>query len=88
MSAGAFHGDARVLENALDRLRQHCADGHISGGALFWSEGRGSAAGGLIESSDQSAWTQQLGLAPWLAFAMDAAIGASAPDEVVRGVET
>lgn len=81
MTVRAFHGDAAVRQSALRCLRGHCEAGDIAGGALFWSQGKGSAAAGLVETGEPADWSHRLGLAPWLAFAIDAVVtGLSGPD--------
>lgn len=88
MSTGAFHADPGVRELALERLRTHCDHGRISGGALFWGDGQCSAAGALIESSDPNEWVLRLGLAPWLAYAIDASVGGLPSEEVAPAVSS
>jgi hypothetical protein len=68
----AFHGDPVQRSVALQRLADHIAANHLTGGPMAWDGVTGSVVGCLIESKDPQAWEDRLGLAKWLAHAIDA----------------
>jgi hypothetical protein len=68
----AFHGDPTQRSTALQRLADHIAANHLTGGPMAWDGVKGSIVGGLIHSKDPQVWVERLGLAKWLAHAIDA----------------
>lgn len=72
MKLSAFHGDPAVRHDALDRLGSHMERKARIAGAFQWDGDKGTIAACLIDSDDKREWETRLGLAPWLAFALDA----------------
>jgi hypothetical protein len=71
----AFHGDPALRRMSLQRLNTHIEAGHLIGGPLVWDGEKGSVVGCLIHSNDPQVFEEQLGLARWLAHAVDAVTG-------------
>lgn len=71
----AFHGDPALRIAALQRLAARVEAKQLGGGPLAWDGEKGSVVGCLVESIDLQAWQEQLGLAKWLAHALDAVTG-------------
>jgi hypothetical protein len=74
----AFHADPVLRRTALQRLSSHIEARHLIGGPLVWDGEKGSVVGCLIHSSDPQVFQEQLGLARWLAHAVDAVMGSLA----------
>lgn len=72
MGLSAFHGDAAVRCGALTCLSLHMERKARIAGAFQWDDDKGTIAACLVDSGDPQTWTSKLGLAPWLAFALDA----------------
>ncbi|MFT7773764.1 hypothetical protein [Roseateles sp.] len=75
----AFLDSEATRERALTRLAAHVEAGHVTGGSLLWEGERGSVAGCLIDSADPAEWETRLGLARWMAFALDTVAGRLSP---------
>jgi hypothetical protein len=91
MALSAFHSQAAVRQEALSRLGKHITASRLVAGSLMWDGVKGSIAGCLIECDDPAQWEERLGLARWIAYAIDAACGRLNPlmilDEVTALLE-
>jgi len=67
----AFLGNPETRTAALARLKGHHQAGELTSGALFFNGTKATAAAALIDSNDAQVWQDQLGLAKWLAYALD-----------------
>jgi len=67
----AFHGKAEVRAAALKRLKDRIQARQLTPGAMFFNGQLATPAAALVDSSDMHVWEAELGLAPWIAFAMD-----------------
>ncbi|GAP36347.1 hypothetical protein ABXN37_14455 [Piscinibacter sakaiensis] len=79
----AFHGDVACRDLALARLDERFQANGLTLGALFIGGGKATPAAALIGSSDAQHWEDSLGLARWLAYAIDFAYSDLPP---VQGV--
>lgn len=61
---------ADLREAAIERLAHHVG-AERAPGLFHWTDGKGSLAACLIGSADPDVWRERLGLAPWVAFALD-----------------
>lgn len=86
MALSAFHAQDSVRQEALMRLRKHLAASQVVVGSLMWDGEKGSIAGCLIESDEPAQWEEQLGLARWVAYAIDAVCGRLNPTLVLDEV--
>ena len=66
MELKSFHGDPKIKEFYLTRIRQHAANDEIIHGT-YWEQGRGCAIGCVIHSADHTAYEDELGIPEWLA---------------------
>jgi hypothetical protein len=80
----AFHGKAETRIAALARLGNIFEAKRLTSGALFWNGTKASVAAALIESNDAQAWQDQLGLAKWMAYALDLASSNLPQDKAVE----
>ncbi len=83
----AFLNQSNVRDAALQRLSACAEAKQLTAGALFWSGGKGSVAGALVASADTADWQQRLGLAPWLAYALDAATNGLPANKAVAATD-
>lgn len=67
----AFHGKPEVRTAALARLEARAKARQLTPGALFFTGGLATPAAALIDSSDAQVWEAELGLAQWMAYAID-----------------
>lgn len=67
----AFHGKPEVRAAALARLDARAKAGQLTPGAMFFNGSTATPAAALIDSGDGQVWEAQLGLAQWVAFAID-----------------
>lgn len=67
----AYLGNPEARTAALTRLKGHQEAGELTSGALFSNGTKVSAAAALIDSSDAQVWQDTLGLAKWVAYALD-----------------
>jgi hypothetical protein len=66
----AFHGDPKIKEKYLLRLKAHeIADEIIHG--TYWEDGKGCAVGCTIHGDEHSAYETELGIPQWLAYVED-----------------
>lgn len=72
MGLSAFNAQAEVRDAALRRLATHVEAKQLLSGVLLWDGEKGSVAGCLAESSEPAEWEARLGLARWMAYALDA----------------
>lgn len=79
MSLIAFHGETHVRDSALRRLAAHFECKTVAVGLLSWDGQKGSVAGCLAESNDPEVWEARLGLARWIAYALDTVTGPLSP---------
>jgi hypothetical protein len=75
MGLSAFNARTEVRDAALQRLAAHVEVQQLLSGALLWDGEKGSVAGCLAESSDPAEWEARLGLARWMAYALDTVTG-------------
>jgi hypothetical protein len=80
----AFNGQAETRAAALVRLDGYLESNRLTSGALFWNGTTASVASALIESDDLQSWQEQLGLAKWLAYALDLPSGTLPPFKCVE----
>jgi hypothetical protein len=80
----AFNGKAETRTAALTRLGRRLESNRLTTGALFWNGQLASVAASLIDSDDAQSWQEELGLAKWLAYALDLGTGNLPP---VKSVE-
>lgn len=83
----AFLGKPEVRTAALARLEQRARAGKLTQGALFFNGQLASPAAALVNSDDGQVWQAQLGLAQWLAFAIDHTCNGLPADKTVQRVE-
>lgn len=57
----AFHGDVKIKEKYLTRVRAHRAEDELVKGQ-YWEDGKGCAVGCTIHSSDHAKYESQLGI--------------------------
>jgi hypothetical protein len=88
MALVAFHGDAVTRNMAIRGLQKCHAAGLLTSGIFHWSGTKGSASGALIQSDDINEWQRQLGLAKWVAFALDATVDAFSPSRTATCATT
>lgn len=67
----AFHGKPEVRTAALVRLSERVKAGQLTPGGMFFNGKVATPAAALIDSDDGKVWESQLGLAHWMAFAID-----------------
>lgn len=67
----AFLGNADTRAQALSRLNDRFQAGQLTSGALFAASGKATPAAAMIDSVDAQVWQDTLGLAKWLAYALD-----------------
>ncbi|MCX2863720.1 hypothetical protein OOZ63_17975 [Paucibacter sp. PLA-PC-4] len=67
----AFNSKPEVRTAALARLNERFKAGTLTPGAMFFNGKLATPAAALIDSSDGQVWEAQLGLAQWMAFAID-----------------
>lgn len=68
----AFNHQNDIRDAALYRLKTQIDLHHVKDCFLQWDGIKGSSSGCLIESDEATQWQKQLGLATWLAYAIDA----------------
>ena len=79
----AFSGNPEVRAATLQGLAARLEAKQLTTGALFWNGTTGSLTGAMIESSSAQHWQEQLGLAKWVAYALDAVTNGLPPADVV-----
>ena len=67
----AFNSMAEVRSAALAKLSKRVEAKQLTPGAMFFNGELATPAAALIDSGDGQEWEAQLGLAQWLAFAID-----------------
>jgi hypothetical protein len=67
----AFNNLANVRNEAIVRVAAHAASKGLTNGALSWDGQNGSTAGVLSKTSDPADWESTMGLATWVAYALD-----------------
>lgn len=82
MNFTAFHDQTDVRDAALKRLAAHVESKTVGVGSLTWTGQKGSVAGCLVESSDPQVWESRLGLARWMAYALDTVMGPLGPSRL------
>lgn len=86
MTLSAFNAQSAIREGALERLTNHAKAKHLQNGALLWDGEKGSVAGCLVEHSDPAEWEARLGLARWMAYAIDTVTGRLGPERALEEV--
>lgn len=82
----AFHGRPDVRSAALARLAERMKAGQLTPGAMFFNGQLASPAAALVDSADGQVWEAELGLAQWLAFAIDYTSTGMAGEKIVAQV--
>lgn len=80
----AFNGNAATRAAAIARLHERLQAKQLTAGAMFLSGDKATPAAALIDSSDAEVWEEQLGLAKWLAYAIDYSLGRLPADRAVE----
>ena len=66
----AFHGDSKIKEKYIKRVKAHAkADAIVKG--IYWEDGKGCAVGCTIEGSNHSKYEKELGIPEILAHLED-----------------
>lgn len=95
MALSAFHAQDTVRADALARLAARIEARQLLSGALLWDGNepgsdpgnkKGSVAGVLAETADPAEWEARLGLARWMAYALDTVTSRLAPPRALEEV--
>lgn len=71
MMLTAFLGNADTRTAALARLNSRLQAGGLTSGAMFLNASKATPAAAMVDSNDVQVWQDRLGLAKWLAYALD-----------------
>ena len=76
----SFHGDPKIKETYLTRIRAHAAADEIIKGK-YWENGKGCAVGCTVHSSDHAAYEEELGI-PRILARLEDGIFESLPNDL------
>jgi hypothetical protein len=79
----AFNGKPEVRTAALARLNERVKAKQLTAGAMFFNGKLATPAAALIDCDDGQVWEAQLGLAQWMAFAIDYATSRFSGEKIV-----
>ncbi len=78
----SFHGDQKVKDKYIARLKAHEAADEITKG-VYWEDGKGCAVGCTIHGDDHSAYEDELGI-PMLLARLEDGIFEGLPNDVAK----
>ncbi len=86
MGMNAYHGDAQLREQVIDRLYRLERAGRWEHRPLYWNGEVGSFVGSLLQGDDLGRWEADFGLPKWLALAIDSMVAANPTLGVAWGI--